>query len=72
MKNKNQPKETMKTYRVEIQSLTYFDVKADSKEEADEALRYITCQIKNGAVEELKEHDRTGHLWYIVNNECPY
>ena len=50
----------------------YFVHEADSKEEADEALRYITCQIKNGAVEELKEHDRTGHLWYIVNNECPY
>ena len=49
-----------------------FVYEADSKEEADEALRYITCQIKNGAVEELKEHDRTGHLWYIVNNECPF
>ncbi len=38
MKNTNQPKETMKTYRVEIQSLTYFDVKADSKEEAKKSV----------------------------------
>jgi len=38
MKKTNQPKETMKTYRVEIQSLTYFDVKADSKEEAKNSI----------------------------------
>ena len=49
-----------------------FVYEADSKEEADEALRYITCQIKNGEVQELKEHARTRHLWYIVNNECPF
>jgi len=39
MKNKSTKKEeTMKTYRVEIQSLTYFDVKADSKEEANNSI----------------------------------
>ena len=30
----NQPKETMKTYRVEIQALAYFDVEAENSVEA--------------------------------------
>lgn len=39
----------MKRYRVEIQSLTYFDVKADSKEEAKKLVpKSLSMPIEGG------------------------
>ncbi len=50
MKNTNQPiKETMKTYRIEIQSLAYFDVKANNKEEAKNSVpESLSMPIEGG------------------------
>jgi hypothetical protein len=50
MKNTNQPiKETMKTYRVEIESLAYFDVKANNEEEAKNLVpKSLSMPIEGG------------------------
>ena len=39
----------MKTYRVEIQSLTYFDVKADNEEDAKKSIpKSLSMPIEGG------------------------
>jgi len=49
MKKTNQPKETMKTYRVEIQSLAYYDVEANNPEEArNKVPKSLSMPIEGG------------------------
>jgi len=51
MKKTNQPKETMKTYRVEIQSLAYYDVEANNPEEAkNQVPKSYNSELSNGSI----------------------
>ena len=51
LKNINQPKEIMKTYRVEIQSLAYYDVEANNPEEAkNQVPKSYSNELNNGSI----------------------